>query len=717
MQALRHLRASLPPPGAQTLMGPDNNAARSRRRRGETPAVVSSGRGKSVRTAAACGRRGALRVVAFRENEQPDSDKSGGKAAERQQAAAAAAAAAGTKLGSAAAAATRSHFPPVGRGGREAVDVSGRREDEGRGPPRISSSTLAVILGGGESDRRLFPLTEKRALPAVPVGGRYRLIDVPISNCLHAGINKMFVLTQYNSQSLNKYINRAYGNREGVPNGGDGFVEVLATTQYPAGARWSEGNADAVRMMAWLLDQPRLRRIEDVLILPADQLYNADFEQLLEWHRGNDACLTVVAHGVDEGSTEDVGLLKVRPSTRELLDYVEKPRTPREREPFRVPAEQQGEFTNGRPFLASCGIYVFDKHALLDVLAQHPRAHDFGSGIIPHAFDMAARSLKRRHQQARRRQERAERAAAAGVPHQAAGGGGGGGGYEYVHPYKVQTWTMAGRYWADVGNSIRTYKEASQHVLLGRGPGDSETPFDTAYHHELIITGAALLPPAQLSPGCRLVRSAVSPGCRVGPGAVVEDSVLGPRAVVGANAVVRNSVVMGADYYDTDMEEGAVLSRYSARTGPAAVGAGGTAGGGGAASLSSMDGPALPPPPPPPAAAATAAAGRALSHAQQAAGVYSMDQAELERRGGGGGLGTSPGAADADPQVPPLGIGAGSVVEGALVDKNARIGTRCVVANRAGVWEAMDRVGVGLCVREGVPIVTKSAVLYEGTEI
>ncbi|GLI71356.1 hypothetical protein VaNZ11_016512, partial [Volvox africanus] len=203
----------------------------------------------------------------------------------------------------------------------------------------------------------------------------------------------------------------------------------------------------------------------------------------------------------------------------------------------------------------------------------------------------------------------------------------------------VLTWRLYG-YWADVGSSLRTFVDANLDCCL-RSPG-SESPFDQFAYHDLVLSGALALPPTDML-GCRITRSAISPGGRIS-GATISGSLVGPRAVIGPGAVIRDSVLMGADYYEEDMQNASA----------------------------------------------------------------NIDELELS--------GTAVGAASGLPP-PPLGVGAGSIVSGALIDKNARIGRNCVIANRAGIWEAMDRVGMGLCVREGVPIVTKSAVLYDGTEL
>ncbi|GLC40072.1 hypothetical protein PLESTF_000923300 [Pleodorina starrii] len=579
--------------------------------------------GRGAAAAAAAAPHSAVRVVAFREEEQ-----SKGRKEDRKEGASATT----TTPPFSAGGRPRSHVPPIRRGGTEPHLY---REPKHL-PPSPRSSTVALVLGGGESDRRLFPLTEKRALPAVPVGGSYRLIDIPLSNCLHSTINKIYVLTQYNSQSLNRYITRTYGFGDGVPLGGDGFVEVLATTQYPGGSRWPEGNADAVRLMSWVLENPKLRHVKHVLILPADQLYRANFEELITYHQNQRAVVTVVVHPAEESQVAELGVLQVDPDTSEMVDYLEKPRGPREREHFRLSGDLAQRLADGSPFLASCGIYVFEKQFLLRLLREHPRAHNFGADVLPLVPEAAAQERRRAEEQ--QQQQRQQQQQQQQQEQQRAGSGG----RERMQadiPNRVLTWRLPG-YWADVGSSLRTFMTANLECCL-RGPG-ADNPFDQFAYHDLLLTGALALPPTDLV-SCHIANSSISPGGRIS-GASITGSVVGPRAVIGHGVVIRNSVLMGADFYEEDLE-----SELS-KPGSAAL--------------------------------------------------------ELSAPGGGGEL-----------PVPPMGIGAGSVVEGAVIDKNARIGRSCVIANRAGVWEAMDRVGVGLCVREGVPIVTKSAVLYDGTEL
>ncbi|GIM05931.1 hypothetical protein Vretimale_10347 [Volvox reticuliferus] len=304
---------------------------------------------------------------------------------------------------------------------------------------------------------------------------------------------------------------------------------------------------------------------------------------------------------------------------------------------FRLNGELSHRLADGAPFLASCGIYVFDKQFLLRLLRENPRAHNFGADVLPLVSEGA--KVERRQQQQRQKEGRAEGWRRGGAKEDAdntlrGAEAAAGIAVDGDVPYRVLTWRLHG-YWADVGSSLRTFMDSNLDCCL-RSPG-SDSPFDQFAYHDLVLTGALALPPTDML-GCHITRSAISPGGRIS-GATISGSLVGPRAVIGPGALIRDSVLMGADYYEEDME-----STYE-----------------------------------------------------------NTDESGLNAASG--------------PPLPAMGIGAGSIVEGALIDKNARIGKNCTITNRAGIWEAMDRVGMGLCIREGVPIVTKSAVLYDGTEL
>ncbi|KAF2287906.1 hypothetical protein GH714_003142 [Hevea brasiliensis] len=190
---------------------------------------------------------------------------------------------------------------------------------------RDPRTVVAVILGGG-AGTRLFPLTKRRAKPAVPIGGAYRLIDVPMSNCINSGINKVYILTQFNSQSLNRHLARAYNFGNGV-NFGRGYIEVLAATQTPGeeGKKWFQGTADAVRQFHWLFEDPRSKEIEDVLILSGDHLYRMDYLDFVQNHRQSGADITISCLPMDDSRASDFGLMKIDSKGR-VLSFSEKPK-------------------------------------------------------------------------------------------------------------------------------------------------------------------------------------------------------------------------------------------------------------------------------------------------------------------------------------------------------------------------------------------------------
>ncbi|KAH9765208.1 glucose-1-phosphate adenylyltransferase large subunit 1 [Citrus sinensis] len=250
---------------------------------------------------------------------------------------------------------------------------------------RDARTVAAVILGGG-AGTRLYPLTKQRAKPAVPIGGAYRLIDVPMSNCINSGINKVYILTQYNSASLNRHLARAYNYGSGVTFG-DGCVEVLAATQTPgeAGKRWFQGTADAVRQFHWLFEDPRNKVIEDVLILSGDHLYRMDYMDFVQNHRQSGADITISCLPMDDRRASDFGLMKINNEGR-VLSFSEKPKG-KDLKAMAVDTTVLGlskQEAEEKPYIASMGVYLFKKEILLNLLRwRFPTANDFGSEIIP----------------------------------------------------------------------------------------------------------------------------------------------------------------------------------------------------------------------------------------------------------------------------------------------------------------------------------------------
>lgn len=426
---------------------------------------------------------------------------------------------------------------------------------------------LAIILGGG-AGTRLQPLTLTRAKPAVPLGGKYRLIDIPISNCINSGILKIYALTQFNSQSLNRHLSLTYNLSSGFSSG---FVEVLAAQQTPDSPSWFRGTADAVRQYrelfeAWDVDQ--------VLILSGDQLYRMDYAAFVEAHRASGAALTVAALPVDSSAAEGFGLMRTD-ATGRIREFREKPKGEL-LEAMRVDTAALGlsaSEAERRPFLASMGIYVFERDTLFNLLASHPQATDFGQEIIPAAL-------------------------ASGQP--------------------LQSY-LFDAYWEDIG-TIKAFYDANLALA------DDQPAFSFYDEHDPIYTRSRYLPPSQIREA-RVRRSVLSEGCLLDR-CVIEHCVLGLRLRVEEGAVLEDTLVMGADGYESEAERALVRSL--------------------------------------------------------------------------GGV--------------PLGIGAGSVVKRAILDKNVRIGANVQVINKDRVQEA-DRSELGITIRSGIVVIEKGVTLADGMVI
>jgi glucose-1-phosphate adenylyltransferase len=426
---------------------------------------------------------------------------------------------------------------------------------------------LAIILGGG-AGTRLQPLTNTRAKPAVPLGGKYRLIDIPISNCINSGIYKIYTLTQFNSQSLNRHLSRTYNLSSSFDGG---FVEVLAAQQTPDSPSWFQGTADAVRQYrelfeAWDVDQ--------VLILSGDQLYRMDYAAFITAHRASGAALSVAALPVDPRAAEGFGLMRTDASGQ-IREFREKPRGA-DLEAMRVDTAGLGlsaSEAERRPFLASMGIYVFDRDLLFNLLASHPTATDFGKEIIPAAL---------------------------------AGG---------LH---LQSFLFDG-YWEDIG-TIQSFYDANLALA------DDRPAFSFYDESAPIYTRSRYLPPSQVNKA-EVRRSVISEGCLL-DWCVIEHCVLGLRLRVERDVVLKDTLVMGADRYE------------------------------------------------------------------------SGDERERIRASGG----------------VPLGIGAGSRISKAILDKNVRIGSNVHVINKDHVQEA-DRNAMGFAIRNGIVVIEKNATIPDNTVI
>jgi len=331
---------------------------------------------------------------------------------------------------------------------------------------------LAVILGGGRGTR-LYPLTKLRSKPAVPIAGKYRLIDIPISNCINSGIYRIDVLTMFNSHSLNRHIAQTY-NFDAFHTG---FVEILAAEQTPQSADWYQGTADAIRKQ---LFQIRASRAKYVLVLAGDHLYRMDYSAMAEfhWQRGADVTVAVQPVGREEASR--YGLLKCG-ADRRLTAFVEKPKEAATQEAFVSRAEAE------RPFLASMGIYFFETQVLIDLLQDNPDFDDFGSDIIPHA----------------------------------------------LKTYAVYGFGFDG-YWRDIG-TIRSFYETNLELTSQNPPFDFYNSQSPVYTHSRFLPGSivedSLLKDVLLAEGCRIQKAEISHsviGLRsvIGAGTKIQDSVL-----------------------------------------------------------------------------------------------------------------------------------------------------------------------------------------------
>lgn len=348
----------------------------------------------------------------------------------------------------------------------------------------MTDKVLGVILGGGQGSR-LSPLTQTRSKPAVPIGGKYRLVDIPISNCMNSGIHRMFVLTQFNSASLNKHIKNTYH----FSHFSKAFVDILAAEQTPDNPTWFQGTADAVRQcMHHIVNH----EFDYILILSGDQLYQMDFREMLKAHIEKGAEISIATIPVNAREATEFGILKTDEASF-ITSFIEKPKSDL------LPdwtSETSDEMKGaGRNYLASMGIYIFNRDLLIKMLNENPEEKDFGKEIIP-------RSLLTNH----------------------------------VLSYQYEG------YWTDIGN-ISSFFEANLGLT-------DELPqfnmFDSAH---TIFTRARMLPPSKIS-GTTLERTIIAEGCIV-QASRVERAVLGIRSRIGKGTTIVNSYIMGSDHYQT----------------------------------------------------------------------------------------------------------------------------------------------------------------------
>ncbi|MEJ7736555.1 MAG: glucose-1-phosphate adenylyltransferase [Chitinophagaceae bacterium] len=359
----------------------------------------------------------------------------------------------------------------------------------------MSKTTVAVILGGG-AGTRLFPLTASRSKPAVPIAGKYRLVDIPISNCINSGINRMFVLTQFNSASLNRHIKNTYH----FSAFSSAFVDILAAEQTPDNPTWYQGTADAVRQS--------LRHIgpfdsEYVLILSGDQLYQMDLQAMLDNHKNLGGDITVATIPVNARDAPDFGIMK-KDELGYITSFIEKPKA-------ELLADWVSDTGNemeskGKIYLASMGIYIFNRSLLFDLLEKEKKdATDFGKEIIPQSIDK----------------------------------------------YKVVSYQYDG-YWTDIGN-IHSFFEANL------GLTENVPDFNLFDNSKSIYTRARMLPPAKIS-GTTLEKTIIAEGCIINASRI-ENSVVGIRSRIGYGTTIVSSYVMGNDYFETIAEITSALEK------------------------------------------------------------------------------------------------------------------------------------------------------------
>jgi len=410
---------------------------------------------------------------------------------------------------------------------------------------------LSIIMGGGRGSR-LYPLTRDRAKPAVPIAGKYRLIDIPISNCINSGIHHIAVLTQFNSVSLHRHITRTY-NFDSFHRG---WVQIWAAEQRFSSEAWYQGTADAVRKQ---LFEIRSARMDYVLILAGDHLYSMNYAEMARFHWENDADIIVAVQPVSEDDASRFGLLK-RKGDGLITDFVEKPKDPKVLKKFVSRDDPE------RPYLGSMGIYFFKTDVLFELL-ENSTDDDFGGEVIPKA----------------------------------------------LNTHKVCGFDFDG-YWEDIG-TIRSFYEVNLKLA------NAETPFDFYDPQRTIYSRARFLPSSRVD-GATLENVMLADGCLIRR-AEIQNAVIGLRTQISEGAVIRNTVLMGADYFDNpdDLAKG---------------------------------------------------------------------------------------------QGIPLGIGKNSVIEGALIDKNARIGEGVIIKPFA---RGVDLDRDDYCVRDGVVVIAKRTVIQPGTVI
>ncbi len=354
----------------------------------------------------------------------------------------------------------------------------------------VVNNVISIILGGGQGTR-LYPLTKERSKPAVPLAGKYRLIDIPISNCLNSGLDKIYVLTQFNSTSLHRHIARTY-NKFGSFS--KGFVEVLAANQTTDSMDWYQGTADAVRQNLRFFNLPNVNL---ALILSGDQLYRMDYQELIREHIRSNAEVTVSVLPVERKDARHFGILKAGEDGR-IVDFFEKPKDEKIVDSYSLSPsafERHGVKAAGRSLLASMGIYLFNLDVLGDVLRESNKP-DFGKDIIP----------------------------------------------EIIKKRRVCAYFFDD-YWEDIG-TIKSFYEANLN-LASLNPS-----FNFLSENATIYTNPLFLPGSVVNL-CKINQSILTDGCIIA-GAEIARSIIGIRSIIGKDTIIKDSIIMGADYYEAE---------------------------------------------------------------------------------------------------------------------------------------------------------------------
>lgn len=339
---------------------------------------------------------------------------------------------------------------------------------------------LGIIMGGGRG-ARLYPLTKLRAKPAVPIAGKYRLIDIPISNCINSGINKIAVLTQFKSVSLHRHISRTYI----FDSFSRGWVQIYAAEQRDKSFEWYEGTADAVRKQLLEIESADTKYS---LILAGDHLYRMDYSKLAKFHWDKKAQITVAVQPVHRNDASRFGLMKINDENR-IISFVEKPKDPAIMKSFETGTDLE------KPYLGSMGIYFFDTQVLIELLKSTDHT-DFGGEVIPRAIESAD---------------------------------------VYAYPFEG--------YWEDIG-TIRSFYDTNLALTRADSPFKFNDPQNPIYTRPRFLPGS-LVEDAELS------HVLLADGGFI-RGASIKDSVIGLRSQISQGTIIQSSIIMGADYYDTD---------------------------------------------------------------------------------------------------------------------------------------------------------------------